>query len=115
MVIPRCFRWVTFLVSSDALRHSRVWGSALCLSIYAVYDEYHKAKTWKRHPYSPHLPRTDFTISPTDDRPQLHEEALLLRGQIQDMMIKKELIIQRTRASAQWELMKEWLEKNGDP
>ena len=88
MVIPRCFRWVTFLVSSDALRHSRVWGeatlssfysstsfgisfldplsgSALCLSIYAVYDEYHKAKTWKRHPYSPHLPRTDFTISPT--------------------------------------------------
>ena len=50
-----------------------------------------------------------------DDRPQLHEEALLLRGQIQDMMIKKELIIQRTRASAQWELMKEWLEKNGDP
>ncbi|KAG5393360.1 hypothetical protein IGI04_023323 [Brassica rapa subsp. trilocularis] len=65
MEIPKRFQRVAFLVSREALRHTRVWGSILRLSISAVYDEYHKAKTWKRHPYSPHMPRFDSMVSPT--------------------------------------------------
>lgn len=38
----------------------------------------------------------------------------MLWGQIQDIMIHQELAIQQTRASAQWELMRERLEKNVD-
>ncbi|KAH0898592.1 hypothetical protein HID58_048160 [Brassica napus] len=29
-----------------------------------------------------------------------------------DILIQKELAVRRTRTSARWELMKEWLEKN---
>ena len=42
---------------------------------------------------------------------RLTSEALLLRGQVQDMMACRDLLIQQVRASAMWELMKEWLEK----
>ncbi|KAL0753567.1 hypothetical protein Bca101_091235 [Brassica carinata] len=48
------------------------------------------------------------------DRRRLHDKILLLRDQIRDLMIQKELAIQRTRVSTRWELMKEWLEKNAD-
>ena len=34
MGIPRWFRWVTFLVSREAMRHSRVWGSRPFFSIW---------------------------------------------------------------------------------
>ncbi|CAG7897266.1 unnamed protein product, partial [Brassica rapa] len=34
-------------------------GSALCLPISAVYDDYHKAKTWRMHPYPPSIPSID--------------------------------------------------------
>ncbi|KAL0749433.1 hypothetical protein Bca101_031436 [Brassica carinata] len=48
MGIPRRFRWVTFLVSMEALRHSRVWGNAVRSPVSVIYDEYQKVKTWKR-------------------------------------------------------------------
>ncbi|KAF3580423.1 hypothetical protein DY000_02030819 [Brassica cretica] len=46
--IPRRFRWVTFLVSREALRHSRVWGNAVRSPVSVIYDEYQKVKTRKR-------------------------------------------------------------------
>ncbi|KAF2619943.1 hypothetical protein F2Q68_00039355 [Brassica cretica] len=128
MEIPKRFRWVPFLTRS-----------ALRLPISSVYDDYHKAKTWRTHPHPPSIPMID---SPADsssplstalsmssrgniavgprqrsmggDRRRLHDKILLLRDQIRDLMIQKELAIQRTRVSTRWELMKEWLEKNAD-
>ena len=38
-------------------------------------------------------------------------EVFLLRGQMQDMVACWDLLVQQVRASARWELMKEWLEK----
>nr|VDD35152.1 unnamed protein product [Brassica oleracea] len=52
MGVPRRFLWVTFLMSKEALRHSRVWDFVLNvarLPVLVVYDEYQKAKAWKRH------------------------------------------------------------------
>ncbi|KAF2608920.1 hypothetical protein F2Q68_00043881 [Brassica cretica] len=49
-----------------------------------------------------------------DAHRRLTSEALLLRGQVQDMMACRDLLIQQVRASARWELMKEWLEKRVD-
>ncbi|KAF3563203.1 hypothetical protein DY000_02014357 [Brassica cretica] len=48
MGVPRRFRWVTFLVSREALRHSRVWGNVVRLPVSVVYDEYQKAIARKR-------------------------------------------------------------------
>ncbi|KAG2275771.1 hypothetical protein Bca52824_058326 [Brassica carinata] len=48
MVIPRRFRWVTFLVSREALRHSRVWGNVARSPVSFIYDEYQKVKARKR-------------------------------------------------------------------
>ncbi|KAL0886260.1 hypothetical protein Bca101_010243 [Brassica carinata] len=41
-------------------------------------------------------------------------EMLFLRIQVQDMMVQRDLLIQRVRAFARWELMREWLEKTTD-
>ncbi|KAH0867138.1 LOW QUALITY PROTEIN: hypothetical protein HID58_074160 [Brassica napus] len=41
-------RWVTFLVSREALRHSRVWGNVTRSPVSVVYDEYQKVKARKR-------------------------------------------------------------------
>ncbi|KAF3486187.1 hypothetical protein F2Q69_00053071 [Brassica cretica] len=57
MRVPRRFRWVTFLVSKEALRHSRIWGNMVRLSVSAIYDEHQKAKTWKRCPFYTPPPR----------------------------------------------------------
>ena len=38
-------------------------------------------------------------------------EAFFLRSQVQDVMARRDLLVQQVRASARWELMKEWLEK----
>ncbi|CDY41871.1 BnaA08g06280D [Brassica napus] len=40
-------------------RPLRSVGNALCLPISAVYDDYHKAKTWRMHPYPPSIPSID--------------------------------------------------------
>ena len=38
-------------------------------------------------------------------------EVFLLRSQVQDMMARRDLQVQQVKASARWDLMKEWLEK----
>uniref|UniRef100_A0A0D2ZQR4 Uncharacterized protein n=1 Tax=Brassica oleracea var. oleracea TaxID=109376 RepID=A0A0D2ZQR4_BRAOL len=135
MGIPRRFRWVTFLVSREALRHSRVWGNAVRSLVSVIYDEYLKVKARKRrlsYTPPPRLTRTALSaggmssISSTraeimpnrdllaDAHRRFTSEALLLRGQVQDMMACRNLLIQQVRALARWELMKEWLEKRVD-
>ncbi|KAF3606562.1 hypothetical protein DY000_02047847 [Brassica cretica] len=188
--IPRRFRWVTFLVSREALRHSRVSGNVTRSRASVVFDEYQKVKAWRRRlSYTPPprlaraalsagglssisststkimpnrdlltdahrrltsealllrgLRRLSYTPPPrlaraalsagglssisstsaeimpdrdllADAHQRLTSEALLLRGQVQDMMACRDLLIQQVRASARWELMKEWLEKRVD-
>ncbi|KAL0815592.1 hypothetical protein Bca101_072036 [Brassica carinata] len=130
--IPRRFRWVTFLVSREALRHSRVSGNVTRSPASVVFDEYQKVKAWRRRlSYTPpprlaraalsagglsSISSTSVEIMPNRDlladaHQRLTSEALLLRGQVQDMMACRHLLIQQVRASARWELMKEWLEK----
>uniref|UniRef100_A0A0D3DKF6 Uncharacterized protein n=1 Tax=Brassica oleracea var. oleracea TaxID=109376 RepID=A0A0D3DKF6_BRAOL len=135
MGIPRRFRWVTFLVSREALRHSRVWGNAVRSPVSVIYDEYQKVKARKRRLSNTPPPRlvraalsagslssissTSAEILPNRDLladayRRFTSEALLLRGQVQDMMACRDLLIQQVRASARWELMREWLEKRVD-
>ncbi|KAF2608922.1 hypothetical protein F2Q68_00043883 [Brassica cretica] len=130
MEIPRRFRWVTFLVSREALHHSRVWGNVARSPASVVYDEYQKvqARKWRlSYTPPPRLVRAALSagclssISSTsaeimsnrdllaDAHRRLTSEALHLRGQVQDMMACRDLLIQQVRASARWELMKEWL------
>ncbi|KAF3561675.1 hypothetical protein DY000_02014427 [Brassica cretica] len=132
MGIPRRFRWVTFLVSREALRHSCVWGNVARSLASVIFDEYQKVKARKRrlsYIPPPRLARAALSarglssISSTsaeimlnrdllaDAHRRLTSEKLLLRGQVQDMMACRDLLIQQVRASARWELMKEWLEK----
>ncbi|KAF3587793.1 hypothetical protein F2Q69_00031269 [Brassica cretica] len=135
MGMPRRFRWVTFLVSRETLRHSHVWGNAVRSPVSVIYDEYQKVKARKwRLSYipTPRLARvalsaeslpsissTSAEIMPNwdplaDAHQRLTREALLFRGQVQDMMACRDLLIQQVRALARWELMKEWLEKRVD-
>ncbi|KAH0854477.1 hypothetical protein HID58_069207 [Brassica napus] len=128
MGIPRRIRWVTFLVSREALRHSRVGGLWHRLSLTSIQ----KVKARKRrlsYIPPPRLARatlsagglssissTSAEIMPNrgllaDAHRRLTSEALLLHGQVQVMMACRDVLIQQVRASARWELMKEWQEK----
>ncbi|KAF2576231.1 hypothetical protein F2Q70_00003793 [Brassica cretica] len=121
MGIPRRFRWVTFLVSREALRHSRVWGNVTRSPTLVVFDEYQKARARKRRlscTPPPRLARAALSagglssissksaeITPNrdllaDSHRRLTSEVLLLRGQVQDMMACRDLLIQQVRASA---------------
>ncbi|KAH0867573.1 hypothetical protein HID58_074595, partial [Brassica napus] len=132
MGVPRRFRWVTFLVSKEALRHSRVWGNVVRLPVSAIYDEHQEAKTRKRRPLYTPPPRSARAASlviglsstsstgaeavPNHDplvdaHRRLIGEVFFLRSQVQNMMARRDLLIQQMKASARWELMKEWLEK----
>nr|VDD54717.1 unnamed protein product [Brassica oleracea] len=136
MGVPRRFLWVTFLVSREALRHSRVWGFVSFilarLPVSVVYDEYQKAKVRKqRLSYTPppRLARATLsgnglsstsstTVEVGPDRDPLVDahrrligEVFLLRGQMQDMVARRDLLVQQVKALARWGLMKEWLEK----
>ncbi|KAF2601589.1 hypothetical protein F2Q70_00025901 [Brassica cretica] len=187
MGVPRRFRWVTFQVSKEALRHSHVWGkpspfsfhpiglhfltsciafsrergealgaeavsndahwwmltkgrephhlfpgNVVRLSVSAIYDEHQKAKTRKRRPfYTPQpglardaslvngLSSTSSTgaeaVSNDDPLVDAHRrligEVFFLCSQAQNMMARRDLVIQQVKASARWEIMKEWLEK----
>ncbi|KAF2558602.1 hypothetical protein F2Q68_00017415 [Brassica cretica] len=108
MGMPRRFRWVTFLVSRETLRHSHVWGNAVRLARVALSAG-----------SLPSISSTSAEIMPNwdllaDAHRRLTREALLFRGQVQDMMACRDLLIQQVRALARWELMKEWLEKRVD-
>ncbi|KAL0815593.1 uncharacterized protein LOC106347715 isoform X2 [Brassica napus] len=135
MGVPRRFRWVTFLMTREALRHSRVWGNVARLLVSVVYGEYQKAKARKRRlSYTPPprlaraalsanglssvsstsaeiLPNRDLLV---DAHRRLTGEVFLLRSQVQDMMARRDLLVQHVKASARWELMKEWLERRAD-
>uniref|UniRef100_A0A0D3BUN3 Uncharacterized protein n=1 Tax=Brassica oleracea var. oleracea TaxID=109376 RepID=A0A0D3BUN3_BRAOL len=105
MGIPRRFRWVTLLVSREALRHSRVWGNMTRSPASVVFDEYQKFRARKRrlsYTPPPRLARaalsaggvssilsTSADITPNRDlladaHWRLTSEVLLLRGQVQD-------------------------------
>ncbi|KAH0853020.1 hypothetical protein HID58_093526 [Brassica napus] len=132
MGVPRRFRWVTFLVSREALRHSRIWGTVVRLPVSVVYGEYQKAKAGKRRPSYTPPPRlaraalsangssstssTSVEAGPerdplVDAHRRLIGEVFLLCGQMQDVVARRDLLVQQVRSSARWELMKEWLEK----
>ena len=151
--------WVNFLMSKEALRHSRVWGELpffgffllplfllifLCclssgnvarLSVSIIYDEYQKAKTRKRRPFytpPPRLVRAASSvsgpsfvppagteapparISPMAVHLRLLTELFFLRNQVRGMAFYRDQSVLRARATARWELMKEWLEKKVD-
>ncbi|KAH0893092.1 hypothetical protein HID58_055521, partial [Brassica napus] len=76
MGVRRRFRWVTFLVSREALCNSRVWGKVERLSYRLSMMTIRKLKCGSG-----------------------------------DVMARQDLLVQQVKASARWELMKEWLEK----
>ncbi|KAL0864682.1 hypothetical protein Bca101_043800 [Brassica carinata] len=106
-----------------------------CREALGVCREYQKGKTRKRRPFyvpPPRLARTasratSFSTSSSGDaeappnqdlEARVHRrllgEVLFLRTQVQDMMAQRDLLIQRVRVFARWELMREWLEKRID-
>ncbi|KAG2270489.1 hypothetical protein Bca52824_065044 [Brassica carinata] len=116
MGVPRRFRWVTFLVSRETLRHSRVWGNVARLPVSVVYDEYQKAKARKRRPSYTPPPRltraalsanglsstssTSVEVGPNRDplvdaHRRLIGEVFLLHGQMQDMVARRDLLVQQ--------------------
>ena len=97
-----------------------------------VYDEHQKTKARRRrlsYTPPPRLARaalsagglssilsTSAEIMPNHDflvaaYRRMTSEILLLRGQVQDMMARQDLLVQQVKAAARWELMKEWLGK----
>ena len=102
------------------------------LPVSVVYDEYQKAKARKRRPSYTPPPRlaraalsangpsstssTSVEVGPDSDplvdaHRRLIGEVFLLRGQMQDMVARRDLLVQQVKALARWGLMKEWLEK----
>ncbi|KAF3564578.1 hypothetical protein DY000_02014520 [Brassica cretica] len=97
------------------------------LSVSAIYDEHQKAKTRKRRPFHtppPRLARAASSVNGlsstssvpnhdplVDAHQRLVGEVFFLHSQVEDMMARRDLLVQQVRASARWELMKEWLEK----
>ncbi|CAF1930010.1 unnamed protein product, partial [Brassica oleracea] len=140
MGVPRRFQWVTFLVSREALRHSRIWARKRHPS-YTPPPRLERASLSANGPSSTSstsvevLPDrdplvdahrrligkvTDFGQSLLEERLPLSQSKmstvkilafLYVSGQMQDMVVRRDLLVQQVRASARWELMKEWLEK----
>ncbi|KAL0696247.1 hypothetical protein Bca4012_063427 [Brassica carinata] len=48
---------------------------------------------------------------PRDAHQKLFAELLSHRGQVQDMMVHKDRLVQQVRVAARWELMKKWLDE----
>ncbi|CAG7875764.1 unnamed protein product [Brassica rapa] len=110
----------------------RTVGNMVRLLVSDIYDEHQKAKTRKRRPFytpPPRLARTASSVNGlsstsstgaeavpnhdplVDAHRRLIGEVFFLRSQVEDMMACRDLLVQQVRASARWELMKEWLEK----
>ncbi|KAF2559569.1 hypothetical protein F2Q68_00016787 [Brassica cretica] len=132
--VPQWFRWVNFLMSKEALPHSRVWGgipffgffllqfflltklvlgvpqrfrNVARLPVSIIYDEYQKAKTRKRRPFHtppPRLVRAASSVSGPSFVPPA------VRG----MAFHRDQSVLQGRATTRWELMKEWLDKKVD-
>ena len=107
-------------------------GNTVKLPVSAIYDEHQKAKTRKRRPLytpPPRLARAASLVNGSSSTSSTGAEAIsnhdplvyahrrligevfFLRNQVQNMMARRDLFIQQVKASARWELMKEWLEK----
>ncbi|KAF3602228.1 hypothetical protein F2Q69_00035314 [Brassica cretica] len=107
-------------------------GNVVRLLVSAIYDEHQKAKTRKRRPFytpPPRLARATLLVNGLsstsstgvevvlnhdplgDAHRRLFGEVFFLRSQVQNMMARRDLLIQQVKASARWELMKELLEK----
>ncbi|KAL0847185.1 hypothetical protein Bca101_020431 [Brassica carinata] len=130
--IPLQFRWVSFLVSKEALRHSHIWASVVGLPLSAFFQNYQGVKA-KRRRYSFNLPtrlaRAAASASGPSPLPSvdakvgidyslledIHQKLLAdvssLCGQVQDMMAHRDRLIQQVRVATRWRLMKEWLEE----
>ncbi|KAF3505865.1 hypothetical protein F2Q69_00006021 [Brassica cretica] len=54
------------------------------------------------------MPNRDLLV---DAHRRLIGEVFLLRSKVQDMIARRDLLVQQVKASTRWELMKEWLEK----
>ncbi|KAF3509773.1 hypothetical protein F2Q69_00005759 [Brassica cretica] len=111
---------------------NNLFGNVARLPVSVVNDEYQKAKARKRRlSYTP-LPRlaraalsanglsstssTSAEVMPNRDllvdaHRRLIGEVFLLRSKVQDMIARRDLLVQQVKASTRWELMKEWLEK----
>ncbi|KAL0789749.1 hypothetical protein Bca101_005995 [Brassica carinata] len=108
MGIPRRFRWVTFLVSRESLRHSRVWGKP-SFSIRLVRAALSANGLSSISSTSTKImPNRDLLV---DAHRRLTGEVFLIRSQVKDMTAHRDLLVQQVKASARWELMKEWLER----
>ncbi|KAF2613348.1 hypothetical protein F2Q70_00011917 [Brassica cretica] len=108
MGVPRRFRWVTFLDSVFLFPTLPFLGNMVKLPVSAIYDEHQKAKTRKRRPLytlPPRLERAASLVNGSSSNSSTGAEA------VQNMMSRRDLLIQQVKASARWEHMKEWLEK----
>ncbi|KAH0936390.1 hypothetical protein HID58_013507 [Brassica napus] len=134
--VPQRFRWMNFLMSKEALRHSRVWdeipffailsssfscclssGNVARLSVSTIYDELVRAAssvygTSFVPPAGTKAPPT--RISPMAVHQRLLTELFFLRNHVRGMAFHRDQLVLRTRATARWGLMKEWLEKKVD-
>ncbi|KAF3498974.1 hypothetical protein DY000_02052562 [Brassica cretica] len=138
-VSPGFLRWRSsgeaYNGNSSAIPLGDLSGNVTRSPASVVFDEYQKVKARKRrlsYTLPPKLARaalsaggpssissTSAEIMPNRDLladayRRLTSEALLLRGQVQDMMACWDLLIQQVRASARLELKKEWMEKRVD-
>ncbi|KAF3552051.1 hypothetical protein DY000_02007523 [Brassica cretica] len=107
-------------------------GNVVRLSVSAIYDEHQKGKAQKRRPFytpPPRMARAALSVNGlsstsstgaeavsyddplVDAHRRLIGKVLFLRSQVQDMMARRDLLIQQVKAPARWEFMKEWLEK----
>ncbi|KAL0815732.1 hypothetical protein Bca101_072176 [Brassica carinata] len=118
MGVPRRFRWVTFLVSKEALRHSRVWGKPFLLSFHLIGFRHSLQGMWAASSVNG-LSSTSSTGAQAasnhdplvDAHQRLIGEVFFLRSQVNDMMACRDLLVQLVRASSKWDLMRERLEK----
>ncbi|KAH0898490.1 hypothetical protein HID58_048058 [Brassica napus] len=85
--------------SSSTIPMGHLFGNLARLLVSVVYEEYQKAKARKRRPSYTPLPRLARLL--------YRLMVFLLRGQMKDMVARRDLLVQQVRASARWELMKE--------
>ncbi|KAL0758291.1 hypothetical protein Bca101_074441 [Brassica carinata] len=95
-------------------------GNVVRLPVSAIYDEHQKAKTWKRRPFYTPLPRlarvsssvnglsstssTGAEAVPNNDPLVVTHrrsigEVFFLRSQVQDMLARRDLLVQQVKAS----------------
>nr|VDC71468.1 unnamed protein product [Brassica rapa] len=71
-------------------------GNIARLPVSVLYDEYQQAGARRRRPFYAPPPRLT--------------RLFLLRNRVRDMAAQRDLLVWQVRASARWELMKEWME-----